>query len=93
MSIRSFLIASICDEVTEAEAKYGPFRSTHEAYGVLAEEVDELLCAIRSCNAVPIRNSAIDVAAVALRLAEACQRVNVRRVAEEPDEFEKRSGL
>lgn len=52
-----------------ARARYGEFSSTHEAYGVLAEEVDELLDAIRCNDAQWVIDEAIDVAAVAIRLA------------------------
>ena len=37
-------------EMRQAQDKYGPFHSTHEGYGVLAEEVAELRDAIRSNN-------------------------------------------
>ena len=57
-----------------AEKKYGELRSTHEAYGVLAEEFGELLDAIRSNDVNAIRAEAVDVAAVAIRLATACEK-------------------
>lgn len=57
-----------------AQWKYGDFTSTHEAYGVLAEEVAELLEAIRSNDRDSIRDEAIDVAAVAYRLASVLDR-------------------
>jgi hypothetical protein len=37
----------VLDEAVNAENRYGDFKSTHEAYGVLAEEVSELLVALR----------------------------------------------
>ena len=55
--------------VRGAYLKYGQFTSTHEAYGVLAEEVAELLDEIRANNRDGVINEAIDVAAVATRLA------------------------
>ena len=70
-------------EMRQAENKYGPFHSTHEGYGVLAEEVAELLDAIRSNNQEDIQGEAIQVAAVALRIALAC----------ENDAFRVRSGI
>ena len=60
-------------EANRAFAKYGDFKSTHEAYGVLAEEVAELLDAIRSNSIGSIEKEAIQVAAVASRLAGQCR--------------------
>jgi NTP pyrophosphatase (non-canonical NTP hydrolase) len=57
-------------ESEKAEDRYGSFASTHEGFGVLAEEVSELLDAIRSNLAGSVRIEAIQVAAVALRIAE-----------------------
>jgi NTP pyrophosphatase (non-canonical NTP hydrolase) len=65
---------NVLSEAWKADEKYGDFTSTHEAYGVLAEEVAELLDAIRSNLVVPIAMEARQVAAVALRLAEICER-------------------
>jgi NTP pyrophosphatase (non-canonical NTP hydrolase) len=61
-------------EAAEAQSKYGDFASMHEAYGVLAEEVAELFDAVRlgqqhPNRGVEIQNEAIQVAAVALRIA------------------------
>lgn len=53
-----------------AETKYGPFTSTHEGYGVLCEEQEELLQAIRDNNPEAVFTEAIQVAAVAQRIAE-----------------------
>ena len=55
-------------EIEVADEKYGPFTSAHEGYGVLAEEVDELLQAIRKNELLRIEHEALQVAAVALRL-------------------------
>jgi NTP pyrophosphatase (non-canonical NTP hydrolase) len=68
------------DEAELAQEKYGDFASMHEAYGVLAEEVAELFDAIRIKQLQPtrprlIRAEAIQVAAVALRIAEQASRV------------------
>jgi NTP pyrophosphatase (non-canonical NTP hydrolase) len=67
------LLESIVQEAERAEVTYGPFTSTHEALGVLIEEVDELRAAIHQDNVVAIRDEALQVAAVAFRLALACQ--------------------
>ena len=60
-------------EAGHAEERYGPFTSAHEGYGVLAEEVAELLEAIRSGRLESVRAEAIQVAAVAMRLAACCR--------------------
>lgn len=63
-----------------AQSRYGDFASMHEAYGVLAEEVAEFLEAVRLRQDDPrrphsCRAEAIDIAAVALRIAEQSGRV------------------
>lgn len=65
-------LQEIAAEADRAEERYGPFRSTHEGYGVIAEEVAELLDAIRENGPKAIRREALQVAAVALRIAEQC---------------------
>ena len=67
-------------EALHAQDAYGDFASAHEAYGVLAEEVDELFNAIRLKQSNPerapsIEREAIQIAAVALRLAEQARRL------------------
>lgn len=82
------LTARAIAEAEHAEAVFGDFASMHEAYGVLAEEVAELFEAVRTkqtgerCPGSPawersdrIRAEAIQVAAVALRIAEQAHRV------------------
>ena len=66
------ILQEIEAESCGAQLRYGPYTSTHEAYGVLAEEVAELLDAIRANKIEDVRREAIQVAAVALRLAEQC---------------------
>lgn len=63
---------AVRSEVLTADEKYGPPASAHESYGVLAEEVVELLEAIRGNNPVDIHREAVQVAAVAIRLAVEC---------------------
>lgn len=63
-----------------AQSRYGDFTSMHEAHGVLAEEVAELSEAVRMKQSNPkraehIEKEAIDVAAVALRIAEQARRI------------------
>jgi hypothetical protein len=62
------------DEANRAFARYGDFTSTHEALGVLLEEFDELKDAIHGNILPAVAREAIQVAAVALRLAELCER-------------------
>ena len=66
------IIDDIISEADQAKAKYGLFASTHEAYGVLAEEVAELLEAIRSNDLDRIKSEAVQVSAVSMRLAVQC---------------------
>ncbi len=75
--------ADILVEMGRAEDRFGPFTSTHEAYGVLAEEVAELLDAIRANALESVREEAIQIAAVATRLAGSCR---------DNQEFRSRSG-
>ena len=59
----------IGEEAERARKKWGPFRSSHEAYGVLAEEMAELLEAIHANEDLCARREALQVAAVAYRFA------------------------
>lgn len=65
-------LAAISAEALAAESRYGPFASTHEGYGVLAEEVAELFEAIRANSLRDSQREAIQVAAVALRISMHC---------------------
>lgn len=67
------ILLAIKDEAFRAQERYGYFASTHEALGVLAEEWDELRDAIRANDLAAIEREAIQVAAVAARLAEHCR--------------------
>lgn len=64
--------AEIGREAKTAEGKFGPFTSTHEALGVLSEEMAELLEAIHANDRAAVQREAIQVSAVARRLAECC---------------------
>lgn len=79
------MIRNVETECNRAGMKYGAFLSTHEGYGVLAEEVAELLDAIRANDRGAIELEAIQVAAVACRIANA--------VRSSESEFMERSGL
>ncbi len=63
------MLLKIEAEAEASRARWGAYRSQHEAYGVLAEEVHELLCAIQANDEASIRHEAMQVAAVAFRLA------------------------
>ena len=67
-------------EACDAFERFGDMASMHEGWGVLAEEFDELTEAIRHKQSDPtragnIRHEALQVAAVALRIAESAGRV------------------
>ena len=73
------LIEKMKNQWDYADVRYDIFKSTHEGYGVLSEEVSELLEAIHSNDAVAIREEAIQVAAVAMRIAECLDSEDVRK--------------
>ena len=79
MADNAFL--EVSREAERAQLTYGDFASMHEAYGVLAEEVAELFEGVRMHQSTEpergkrIRAEAIQVAAVALRIAEQAGRV------------------
>lgn len=60
---------AIHGERVKADARYGSFKSSHEGLGVLLEEFDELKRAIHSNDLDAVRREAIQVSAVAWRLA------------------------
>ena len=73
MAHRRWLIA-VEQEAARADARYGPFTSSHEGLGVLAEEYAELVEAVRRYDGTPntleaVRKEAMQVSAVALRIA------------------------
>jgi NTP pyrophosphatase (non-canonical NTP hydrolase) len=65
-------LSKIEREQAKAAGKYGAFTSTHEALGVLIEEYEELKDAIRANDLSAVAHEAVQVAAVAARLADAC---------------------
>jgi hypothetical protein len=68
------LTDEIFAEADLASVRYGPPASTHESLGVLLEEFDELRQAVHANDCGSIRYEAIQIAAVAYRLALACSR-------------------
>lgn len=69
----SEVLVEIKTHMADAQARYGDFTSTHEALGVIFEEFDELTEAIRANLMEAVREEAIDLAAVLIRLAEQCR--------------------
>lgn len=67
------LLDSVRDAVTIETAKYGIFNTTHEAYGILLEEVDELWEEIkkkrRDRNMQNMHEEALQIASIAVRFA------------------------
>ena len=58
------LIAAECER---AQAMFCPFNSSHEAYGVIREELDEFWDAVKANDGPGARAEAVQVAAMALR--------------------------
>src|SRR5215471_6712842 len=54
-------------EMTKAMAKYPPYNSMHEAFGVIAEEFYELLQAMHANNLQAFKDEAKQVAATCVR--------------------------
>jgi len=73
------LMNTVLVEVLNADKRYGPFTSTHEGFGVLAEEVAELLEAIRSNERDSIEYEATQVAAVACRIVRSLTNSSTRQ--------------
>ena len=68
----------IIAEAQRAQSRHGNYTSSHEALGVLIEEVDEHRAAIHTNQIRAIRGEAIQIAAVTLRLALACDDAEFR---------------
>lgn len=66
------ILLQIMDEAERAHKKYGSPTSTHESLGVMLEEFDELRQAIQANDREAITKEALQVAAVAYRLALIC---------------------
>ena len=70
--MRPEIIWAARGEAEKAEEKFGPMTSTHEGLGVLVEEFDELREAIHRNDCYAVKREACQVAAVALRIVNAC---------------------
>ena len=67
--MKDYTLHLVEQEATSSFRKWGHYRSEHEAYGVLCEEMHELLEAIHKNDADAVRAEAMQVSAVAYRLA------------------------
>ncbi len=70
------LLTALITRMDAAQACYSDFASTHEALGVALEEWTELIAEIHANNATGIRDEALDLSAVCLRLADHCERAD-----------------
>ena len=61
------LAEAIDDELAIAQSKFPAFKSDHEGYAVILEELDELWDAVKANNAKHARAEAVQVAAMAIR--------------------------
>lgn len=57
------------DRIAAADARYGPFASTHEALGVGLEEWSEFCDAVHENDLPAAAREALDLAAVLIRFA------------------------
>lgn len=73
MIIANDELNEILDHAEAAQNRYGDFASTHEALGVALEEWAELAQAVHANALESVRDEAIDLAAVLLRLAHQCR--------------------
>ena len=76
MSDRPFSTTELDDLTCHAilaQDRYGNYASTHEALGVALEEWTELVNAVHANDIEAVRDEAIDLAAVLLRLAYQCR--------------------
>ncbi len=64
------ILAAVKEEALRAMYRYGGFTSSHEALGVLVEEMAELMEAVRKNDLEAIAKEATQVSAVAARLAD-----------------------
>lgn len=60
-------LATVRAELIRATAKFGAFKSAHEGYAVLLEEVDELWDEVKANNKSLAREECVQVAAMAVR--------------------------
>ena len=82
--MKSNTIYAIKEELESAREKYGPFNSTHEAYAVLQEEVNEFWELVQKNNMVYKDLLMVDelkqVAAIAIRIIEELENKEIKWV-------------
>jgi hypothetical protein len=61
------MVTKIIEEMGRATREYGAFRSTHEGYAVIKEELEELWEEIKKNNAVNVNAEALQLAAMTLK--------------------------
>lgn len=61
------LVEEVLKELDEARLNFPPFRSMHEGYAIIKEELDELWIEIKSKNPKFARKEAIQLSAMAIR--------------------------
>lgn len=61
------VVDMVTTELKIAQGKFSSFKSGHEGYAILLEEVDELWHEIKHGNSTSARREAIQVAAMAIR--------------------------
>ena len=83
--MKDYMNSAILPEIKRSEERFGTFHSSHEALGVLIEELEELTMAIRENDRLSVEAEAVQVSAAALRLAHCCWSAK--------EEFLKRSGM
>jgi len=66
MNLKDATLTSILDEYLRARKSHQPMHSSHEGYGVLLEEVDEMWDAIKKNDIAHAKQEAKQVAAMAL---------------------------
>jgi NTP pyrophosphatase (non-canonical NTP hydrolase) len=65
-------MSTLTERIMAVRARYGTYKSSHEALGVITEEYHELISAIRANARSSVYEEALDLAACALKLAEDC---------------------
>ena len=82
--MKSNTVYIIKEELEKARAKYGPFNSTHEAYAVLQEEVNEFWDLVQKNGhehkEVFMFDELKQVAAIAIRIMEELQEGEIKWV-------------
>ncbi len=61
------VIAEVRDEYNRATAKFGPFKSGHEGYAVILEEMDELWEGVKNNDSRNMKEEVVQIAAMAIR--------------------------